>query len=610
MSTQIAHFTSSQYIELDARPPVFELEGSQPIVELDRYESVPVPIANLGTAIAFFEPTPTPTASEHPPTWFPLDIRTNSPLHSQINSGPDELFGLRLSGPCLERNMEEDLSMFSRTHYSNVDSSLVLDTKNSGFPPFASIGCPICSMEFSGIYQKGNLTRHLRQTHTLPSSIRCRKARCDGTYVRIKARTKHKWEKHTISDSDRRRILAKLKIPMKVLSNSATIVEHIKEHELQPGKLCMGDASEETRVVTHGHQLSAPTASEFTWCLSGIQAPKTNSECMATINLCEISDNILDTQQQDSTCKIHPITDNLAAVTNAEPITMKRSASLPLAPELSPSGAAFTAVFPQRAISAPGVSGHLTDDMMPSALSGALNGVSIFYSAKSEQYIIDTDAENIEQLTKSMEIHQCSTRNPGRTSSLTDLHNAKTLTRTYTLKISPKHLRDLPFANLMRSASLEDADFYKSVQEFYDIRYVMDIKEKKQHRFQAGKISLSSRDTVMRKAYPPLKCDQCPRVFTGQYRRRILAGHRKRAHRRAPSISEDVVSPQTLHCQRSRSHLRRRSTSRSSAYTTCSRLNSRNTIKKSKSDTRRRVNLRHRNSTLGETLFEICNYDV
>lgn len=171
MFPKIAHLVPSPVEPYSGRQS-HELEGSQPVVELDCHESFPIPITNLGTTIALFEPTPTSTASEHPLTWSPLDIWTNYPLQSRVSSGRDEPFGSRFSGLCLDQIMEEDLPVYSGPRYSNVNSSLVSDTKKLGFPFFSPIGCPVCSKDFNGLFQKGNLTRHYRQTHALLSSIR------------------------------------------------------------------------------------------------------------------------------------------------------------------------------------------------------------------------------------------------------------------------------------------------------------------------------------------------------------------------------------------------------------------------------------------------------
>jgi hypothetical protein len=279
------------------------------------------------------------------------------------------------------------------------------------------------------------------------------------------------------------------------------------------------------------------------------------------------------------------ITQSNPFILNHQPDIMRRSASLPSVIELPSENIALGAAVPRRALSESSVSNPIENHPVLQSRPGALNGVSIFYATTSERFIVNPDGQGVRQLTKALEIHQSCMRKPFRSSSLNELHHSKPAVRTYTVKINPKLLQNLPFANLIRSASLEDANFYQSVQDLHNMRYIMKAKEKQRHHFRAGKLSISARDSVIRKAYPPLKCDQCTRVFTGQHRRRILAGHCKRMHGHAASKSEALGSPRTSDCQTRRSDTR------------CSRLSRRGTKRVSRPG-KGSMGFEHRNRSL------------
>jgi hypothetical protein len=279
----------------------------------------------------------------------------------------------------------------------------------------------------------------------------------------------------------------------------------------------------------------------------------------------------------------YPMADTGHDISNNQPAIMRRVVSLPSDDILLNF---ISAVHPQRVISAPSASSIKEDQSSPVPLPWALNGVSIFYAATSERFIINTDGQGVKQLITALEIRPTSVCNVSRSTSLRDLTRLRTTIRTYTVKLSPKLLQDLPFVNLIRSVSLEDANFYQSDQNLHDIRYIMKSKDKQQHYFRAGKLSFSSRNSVIHRAYPPLKCDQCTRVFTGQHRRRIFAGHRKRIHGHATSKVEDHSTPQLSDCQNRRSNTR------------CSRLSRQSTKRMSKPGNPGSKNFEHRNRSL------------
>ncbi|KAF2682629.1 hypothetical protein K458DRAFT_52789 [Lentithecium fluviatile CBS 122367] len=60
------------------------------------------------------------------------------------------------------------------------------------------LSCGYCKMKFTGQYQKGNLTRHVRTFHVTTTAYNCRT--CPKTYLRDDARRKHEWKKHRAED--------------------------------------------------------------------------------------------------------------------------------------------------------------------------------------------------------------------------------------------------------------------------------------------------------------------------------------------------------------------------------------------------------------------------
>ncbi|KAF2727346.1 hypothetical protein EJ04DRAFT_517310 [Polyplosphaeria fusca] len=98
------------------------------------------------------------------------------------------------------------------------------------------------------------------------------------------------------------------------------------------------------------------------------------------------------------------------------------------------------------------------------------------------------------------------------------------------LRLHPSLNRRLPFAALMRSSSQQNAAFIQSVYALQDIRANLRARPPKAHRSNWGMVSMSGRGSVLKAAYPPIKCEMCPRTFVGQQRKRNLAGHRRRVH--------------------------------------------------------------------------------
>jgi hypothetical protein len=80
----------------------------------------------------------------------------------------------------------------------------------------------------------------------------------------------------------------------------------------------------------------------------------------------------------------------------------------------------------------------------------------------------------------------------------------------------------------MRSMSQENSEFIESIYMLRDFRDKLFANEVKPQHFWGGK--LSDGGSLIEAAYPPIKCELCPRAFAGPHRRRILAMHQRRVH--------------------------------------------------------------------------------
>ncbi|KAF2821391.1 hypothetical protein CC86DRAFT_103386 [Ophiobolus disseminans] len=167
----------------------------------------------------------------------------------------------------------------------------------------------------------------------------------------------------------------------------------------------------------------------------------------------------------------------------------------------------------------------------------ALNGVSIFYSSKDNRVIVDPASGDPMQLTNSQKIRRSYSFQARiglfRTQSARSLDSI----RTFTINQLQPLLRNLPFAHLMRSTSFESASFSQSVKEHL-MKAAFSRSAKLKLWFRAGQVSASGRSTVMRVAYPSLKCSLCPRIFKGPDRKRRYARHCNKVH--DPSFPANV----------------------------------------------------------------------
>lgn len=191
----------------------------------------------------------------------------------------------------------------------------------------------------------------------------------------------------------------------------------------------------------------------------------------------------------------------------------------------------------------------------------ALNGVDLFYSARIEPMILNLGGRGMIQTTNDLNFHRQFTQSERQTSSCMASVRSLKIIRNGTIRSSQNCFRDLPFANLIRSLSVGDSTSYQSARKFKSLLRLFHSSDRQRHQFRAGKISVSSRNVLMQRAYPPVKCEQCARIFTGQHRKRKLVRHRKRVHSllsRNTSLSEDCPGPSDIHVSTSKCESRRR----------------------------------------------------
>jgi hypothetical protein len=176
----------------------------------------------------------------------------------------------------------------------------------------------------------------------------------------------------------------------------------------------------------------------------------------------------------------------------------------------------------------------------------ALNGVSIFYSSKSNELYMPYGSEGLVQLTNSQKIRRCFSFQARIGILRTQSARSVDILRSYTTKHRQTILKSIPFSQLMRSKSLETASFLHSVKQLEAIRAALGEAARSKHWFRAGKISASGRSAVMRVAYPTLKCSLCPRVFKGIERKHRYARHCKKMHE-SSHCAADVDDTESLH---------------------------------------------------------------
>ena len=91
-------------------------------------------------------------------------------------------------------------------------------------------------------------------------------------------------------------------------------------------------------------------------------------------------------------------------------------------------------------------------------------------------------------------------------------------------------LKTLPFADLIRSGSLEDNAFCQSAFRLANTREILNKAKQPRYRYRHGRLSGSGKRRLQHVAFPPVKCDHCLRLFHGVDRRRKLGRHRRKIH--------------------------------------------------------------------------------
>jgi len=91
-------------------------------------------------------------------------------------------------------------------------------------------------------------------------------------------------------------------------------------------------------------------------------------------------------------------------------------------------------------------------------------------------------------------------------------------------------LKTLPFADLIRSGSLEDDAFCQSAFRLANTREILNKAKQPRYRYRHGRLSGSGKRRLQHVAFPPVKCDHCRRLFHGVDRRRKLGRHRRKVH--------------------------------------------------------------------------------
>ena len=223
-------------------------------------------------------------------------------------------------------------------------------------------------------------------------------------------------------------------------------------------------------------------------------------------------------------------------------IPVKRSASSPSATNSPTKSETNVVGHPTRSASAPwGLDQAEKEAVDPD--SPALNGVSLYYSSKTQELVSSPSGRGVTQLTNSQKIRRCLSLNVHVSTIRRQSVLSLDIARSFTVKHVSRLLKDTPFVALLRSTSLEDTQFQKSVQNLHNTRNALGNMGRPQHRFRGGRMSVSGRGFLMRVAYPDLRCDQCPRIFRGNDRRRKLARHRHRLHGPESHIKEAGGEP-------------------------------------------------------------------
>lgn len=134
------------------------------------------------------------------------------------------------------------------------------------------------------------------------------------------------------------------------------------------------------------------------------------------------------------------------------------------------------------------------------------------------------------QLTNSQKIRRFASQQVTPSSRRTETRLSMNVSNVLGVKYFTLLPDDFPFAQLMRSRSLEDAKFKQSLIQLQAIRAITEDAAMAKHWFQGGQIQDMANGVVMHNTYPVLRCSFCPRVFTGADRKRKCARHCRKLH--------------------------------------------------------------------------------
>ena len=208
---------------------------------------------------------------------------------------------------------------------------------------------------------------------------------------------------------------------------------------------------------------------------------------------------------------------------------VKRSASTPI-----PNSALYESLkdcqIPKRSVSTTLAVDELNTFLPTAECVPPLNGVSLYYSAKTTTIVLDPDRQGLLQLTNAQKISRCYSFNAQVSVTRSISVHALSIVRSFTVRRVRSLMKNAPFPNLLRSHSLETPQFYQSVCNFRNTKDAINQVARARHRFRGGKMSASSRNFLMRAAYPEIQCDYCKREFVGNDRKAKLARHRLKMH--------------------------------------------------------------------------------
>ena len=181
---------------------------------------------------------------------------------------------------------------------------------------------------------------------------------------------------------------------------------------------------------------------------------------------------------------------------------------------------------PQRSVSAPD---GPTKTVSQEQSTSSVNAVALFYAATTQNIVMMSETRSVMQLTNTQTICQ-RISSIKTTSSIQSQTQNRSPVRSLSARSIQALIAHLPFADLLTTDSLDNDAFRQSVQQYYSICRDLDTRSRPRHRFKEGKLSASGTSSVMRQAYPTVRCGRCAKVFQGQDRKRKLVCHRRKVH--------------------------------------------------------------------------------